>query len=460
MTLPVPRLRSDLVFTSDSVHDPRFQRTLRPRATERRVLDLLRAGVPSLPVLWQRLTAAQRGRGEAPLTPDDLYRRLWGLARDLWFELDVLPAYDRLFAWKPDAVPPDLVPDTSRATFLCTGCGRCCEATDIGPVGRAEAARIAAVVPGFEGHLTWVTDDVAVLGAGCARCPYQRPDGLCVLHGEHGPEAKPLVCRQFPYRFTVVDGRVEVTLDAECWQLPEALAAGRADPEAAARDVQAVWQLGPIVEHLPPVRFADPFTVLDDDAWGAAVAAFDRALGAGALPSEALLDLLRATPRQVPPFLDEAAWARGFGDAFQPATPRQREWALDQLQAHLATWAAGSPWRADLGAALLAGLRRVRDGEPPRPLTPPERELFVLALRTHLDARNVLKKDNLELGVVFLFWRTRLAEASLDATSAIDTLVASNKLPKDRRLGEYFRQNQVLFRRLAEFPVRSVEVRT
>jgi|GEM_PF-2709105 len=451
MTLPVPKLRSDLVFSAESVHDPRFQRTLRPRAPEREVLDLLRSGAPSLPALWRRLARVQAGRGETALTPDDLYRRLWSLARDLWFELDVLPAYDTLFAWKPRTVTPDLPLDTSRATFLCTGCGRCCDATDIGPIGRAEATRLAAVVPGFLEHLTWVTDDVAVLGAGCERCPYKRPDGLCAIHAEHGPEAKPLVCRQFPYRFTRVDGRVEVTLDAECWQLPEALAAGLADPPGAARDVRAVWELGPIVEHLPPVRFADPFTLLDAAGWEGCLAAFDHALEAGAAPSEALLALLRAAPRRTPPFLDEEAWGAAFGADFRATVPRA--WLLGQLRFLLEDWSAGAPWRAALGDPLLRGLAGLQAGTPPRPLSSDERALVVTSIRTHLDACNVLKKDNLELGAVFLYWRTRLAEAAAGSTSAIDTLVASNKLPKDRRLGEYFRQNQVLFRRLAESPV-------
>lgn len=456
---PLPRVRPDLVFSADTVHDPRFQRTLRPRPAERQVLDLLRVRPPSMPDLWRRLAEAQRGRGESPVSPDDLYRRLWSLARDLWFELDVLPAYDRLFAWTPEPLNTELPLDTSKAVFLCTGCGRCCDHTDIGPIGRAEATRIAAAVPGFEAHVSWANDQVGVLAAGCEACPYKRPEGLCAIHGEHGPEAKPLVCRQFPYRFTVLDGRVEVTLDAECWQLPEAQEAGLADPEAARRDVQAVWQLGPIVEHLPPVRFADPFTALTDEAWADALAAFDDALVAGAGPVDALLDLLRAVPRPAPAFLDEASWARDFGPAFRPEPARAEPWLLAQMKSLLEAWRGVAPWRGPLGDLLLLGLQRLASGEPPAPLDAASRAVFVQAARSHLDARNVLKKDNLELGVLSLVWRLRLAEAALGPRSAIDTTVASNKLLKDRRLGEYFRQNQVLFRRLAEAPVRSAEVK-
>ncbi len=456
---PLPRVRPDLVFSPDAVTDARFVRTLRPRPAERDVLDALRAGVASLPLLWSRTNEARRRRGEASQSPDDLYRRLWSLARDLWFELDALPDYDRLFAWLPEPSVRELPLDTSKAVFLCTGCGRCCDHTDVGPIGRAEARRIAGVVPGFETHVSWVNDQVGVLAAGCEACPYKRPDGLCAIHGEHGAEAKPLVCRQFPYRFTVVDGRVEVTLDAECWQLAEALEAGRAAPDDAARDVRAVWELGPIVERLPPVRFADPFTTLPDDAWEAARGVFDREIDAGAGVVEALLELLGAIPRRPPAFLDEAAWAHAFGPAFRPEPTRSEAWLLSQLKSQLAAWRAGAPWRAPLGDLLLVGLQRLAARAPLPPQDATARAVFVQVARSHLDAKNVLKKDNLELGVLSLVWRLRLAEAALGPRSAIDTTVASNKLLKDRRLGEYFRQNQVLFRRLAEAPVESAEER-
>ena len=459
MTVPLPRVRADLVFLPDRVSDARFRRTLKPRPSERRVIDLLRAGVPSLTQLWTRADREQRRRGEPALTADDLYRRLWGLARDLWFEVDALADYDRLLAWTPEPVASDGPLDTTRVAFLCTGCGRCCDHTDIGPVGRAEAARIAAAVPGFDAHLTWVTGQVAVLGAGRERCPYKRPDGLCALHADHGPGAKPLVCRQFPYRFTRADGRVQVTLDAECWQLREALEAGRADPAAALADVRGVWALGPIVDELPPVRFADPFTPLSDDGWAQVEAAFERALADGASAAEAVRAALAVVPRRVPPFLDAAAWAAELGPAFAPAPERQRAWAFAELQRLLADWTAGAPWRRALGEALQQGARRLSDPRAPRPLPPDSRELFALTARSHVQGRNVLKKDNLELGLVFLYWRLRLAEAAAGPISAIDTLVASNKLPKDRRLGEFLRQNQPLFRRLAEARVESTEVR-
>jgi hypothetical protein len=160
----------------------------------------------------------------------------------------------------------------------------------------------------------------------------------------------------------------------------------------------------------------------------------------------------------VPPFLDEAAWVGAFGAAFQPAGPRLGPWAFAELLRLLDAWTAAAPWRTGLGACLQRGARRLAEGRPAAPLTPDERELLVLTARSHLASRNVLKKDNLELGLVGLYWRIRLSEAARGPTSVIDTLVASNKLPKDRRLGEFFRQNQVVFRRLAELPVESLEV--
>ena len=461
------------------VDDPRYSRRLIPRAADASLLEALRAEPRTLEALLET----------SGLSPDDAYRRLWGLARDLWFEIDALPAYDRLFKEAPHGTSSDDgesagIPQSTRGqAFLCTGCGRCCAHTDIGPISGAEVTRIAALVEGFEERCVRVggtapdADALFVLASTTAGCPYLLEDGRCAIHAEHGAAAKPKVCRQFPYRFTVFPATAGkngyagtltppvVTVDGECWDLERALADGEASlfdgqvadgtsdvpaASAAQHEVDQVWAMGPVLERVPSQTFVDPFTPMGTERWEMLRRGVEGDLADGVEPLAALAALLASVERATPDFLNEARWAATYPGRFGRVSPGQVDWLSETLARMVERWAAeGQAWRARLLPILLTGIEALgTEAERDLP-TGAARRLFTRNISTHLLSQNVLKKDNLEYGIVFLYWRMRIARAAGSRHSAVDSLVATNKLLKDRRIGEFFRQNQVLLRRLA-----------
>lgn len=484
----LPRLRKELRWGSTPVpgseagkqqllvDDPRYGRRLAPRAGDAALLEALGAKPASLAALLET----------SGLSPDDAYRRLWGLARDLWFEIDALPAYDRLFQEAPGGMsgadPASLeAPQITREqAFLCTGCGRCCAHTDIGPISGAEVARIDKLVEGFEAQCLRVggtepqADSIFVLASRSTGCPYLLEDGLCAIHAEHGAAAKPNVCRQFPYRFTA--GRSAsgssaptiVTVDGECWDLERALAAGEASVDAretagvtpsealqssaAQAEVAQVWAMGPVLETVPSQGFLDPFTPLDTERWESLRRGVEGDLADGVEPLAALGSLLLNldAASRAPDFLDEARWSAAYPGRFGLVSPGQVDWLSETLARMVERWSAeGQAWRARLLPILLAGIEALgTDAERDLP-GGDARRLFTRNIVTQFASENVTKKDNLEYGIVFLYWRMRIARAALSRHSAVDSMVATNKLLKDRRIGEFFRQNQVLLRRLA-----------
>jgi Fe-S-cluster containining protein len=448
--IPLPTVRTDLRWSADGAVDPRFRRVLRPRPVDRAVLDALRAEDACLDSV---LDASGLG-------PDDLFRRLYALGRDLFFESPALEAYDRLFAWRPGP-PPTPAPEPRMARdawFACTGCGECCRATDIGPIRRAEAERISARVEGFEERLIPVTDELAVLAPDEDGCAWLCDDGRCDIHARHGVDAKPGVCRQFPYRFTVDGDQVIASLDAECWDLARARAAGDADAAAARREMLAAWGRDPVIEPVPPVRLADPFHELSREAWSDFARRVDEGLSAERDACAALVKALEACSPAPPIWLDAALWRARFGPTFGLAGERQLTWLRGALSDQIEAWVeGGAPWRARLAPLMLAGVAGLGGVRDRAPEDPAERALEAAVVRSHLDSLNLLKKDNLELGTVSLYWRIRIVRAARADHSAIDTSIAVNKLQKDRRIGEFFRQNLIIMRRLS-LPKSATEV--
>lgn len=77
----------------------------------------------------------------------------------------------------------------------CTGCGACCQGAvvhlselEIARV-REQASELGIEDPVVDRRLRWEG----------GRCVFLQADALCRIHGRFGGEAKPLICRQFPF---------------------------------------------------------------------------------------------------------------------------------------------------------------------------------------------------------------------------------------------------------------------
>jgi Fe-S-cluster containining protein len=108
--------------------------------------------------------------------------------------------------------------------YQCTGCGDCCRGWSV-PLLPGEGDRFralaAALIPveRLKGAIHGArAGGVAVeaLGGAGGRCAALADDDRCVVHAEHGGDAKPLACRLFPFTFVATPSEVRVSLSFAC----------------------------------------------------------------------------------------------------------------------------------------------------------------------------------------------------------------------------------------------------
>lgn len=106
--------------------------------------------------------------------------------------------------------------------FTCTQCGDCCRAWNVA-LGPGEAQRIGAL--DWRGRAEHLAGAPVTAPFGAARRLARRDDGACVFLGERnqclihenfGEEAKPLLCRMYPFAFHPLAGRVGIDASFYC----------------------------------------------------------------------------------------------------------------------------------------------------------------------------------------------------------------------------------------------------
>ena len=157
----------------------------------------------------------------------------------------------------------DALPFAFRAGLkhACQASGGCCSGTDVGPLSaevvrpleeRDWGERVPARAEGvplfrtgsFGGETIWLT------GSHEGACVFLNDDKLCQVHAELGAEAKPAICRQFPYLFTrTPDGELAVSIQMECRSYLRAKAAAGPTPEIEG-DLRALVESGAFVQEV------------------------------------------------------------------------------------------------------------------------------------------------------------------------------------------------------------------
>lgn len=106
----------------------------------------------------------------------------------------------------------------------CCGCGVCCRGSMI-PLDGDELERLGQ--QGWDKHPDYRSTRV-VVGKGLwkkrfrlakrsdGRCVFLKSDGRCRIHEEHGPAAKPLICRMFPFQLVPLDKFAYLTARRSC----------------------------------------------------------------------------------------------------------------------------------------------------------------------------------------------------------------------------------------------------
>ncbi len=95
----------------------------------------------------------------------------------------------------------------------CTGCGGCCHGVVVF-LNLEEAARVRGFAAAA-GQPDPVVDRRLAFADGL--CPFQGEDELCRLHTQHGLEAKPLLCQQYPLVLTRTEQGLRAGVDPGCY---------------------------------------------------------------------------------------------------------------------------------------------------------------------------------------------------------------------------------------------------
>ena len=332
--MPLPKPRHDVhLVTRDGgrsiIHDPATGRRIGLDAVGTRVFRSLNSarsvtalvaniglGADVAAVLQRLRFLAQQALLEGPRS--DRLRRAYGSSQ-------VTTAVRA-----PSELPLGTEP---RLKHACQACGSCCSATDVGPLPKLVVQRVLAhdwsdltgdapaeslfrevEIGGQKAYLAAMKDD---------QCVFLDEDRLCRIHGRLGVDKKPVPCRQFPYVFTRVGDRIDVSLQMECRAFDRAQSAAVPTSESEV-DIRALLSIGAPVHSVPAVlTFADGIVLgrSDYDAIEsgaiAAIRAVDLALGPAAVLRafgsimSAAVEGVRDPIRAAEPFIEDGVRAPG-----------------------------------------------------------------------------------------------------------------------------------------------------
>lgn len=148
------------------------------------------------------------------------------------------------------ATVPLLIREDAR--FGCTMCGSCCGGHNVGPVLDDTLAALVEKLPALrpkmrvdKGYFFEIATgpgrpDAAFCHSEDGWCVFLTDERRCLIHQEHGGDAKPRACQLFPYQFIATPSGVAVSLQSECRGFVEAKEGPRlVDQEAEIRRLLA-----------------------------------------------------------------------------------------------------------------------------------------------------------------------------------------------------------------------------
>ncbi len=109
----------------------------------------------------------------------------------------------------------------------CQACGSCCSSTDVGPLNIEQVQRINShdwtdIIPDLDTNedlfrtAKFGEKSIVLTEMRNDQCIFLSDDKLCLVHRHLGADYKPTQCRQFPYVFSFVNDRIDVSLSMEC----------------------------------------------------------------------------------------------------------------------------------------------------------------------------------------------------------------------------------------------------
>lgn len=249
----------------------------------------------------------------------------------------------------------------SGARWSCRGCGACCRGFSFGPVepdiiAGLEAADIAALWPPAA-ERPWHTTEAgpdgrpaAYLASVDGHCIFLQDDQRCAVHRLLGGDRKPWFCREYPfYPVEDTDGRVSVTVRADCGGLHESFADGQPLTEQLP-EILSLPRVVPRTRFDAPRVLLLPGVAIPADAWKQVEPHLLDHLAAPRQPEAAIASTrahLYALIQRPPPAPDPARYRAAMAAVLSALPPTA---AID---AALARWDGRIPAVDDEGARYL-----------------------------------------------------------------------------------------------------------
>lgn len=338
----LPAVRSDLSVDSNSgvdatthpfvVVDRRLDHQLKIEEAGRELIQFL-----SEERSYGSIAAHFRAAGNA-LDPLTLFSYVSYFYRFNLFDGARFERYASWFDHEQADHPTELI-FTPEARHLCQASGSCCGHTDIGPIPAERKRRLLSTdwTP-LIAHIAnndALFDDVEVTGEHAPQitllkrgrqdyCSFLDDDKLCTVHKTLGYEAKPLICRQFPFVFTQTPAGIAVSIMMECRDY--IAAKSKSGPLQVDRyeALQRLVDEGATVHRMPRVIPVDQHLFLDHARYQALEAELLRTLAQDAPIASTLLNLRDTVSKTIGLLQEEQGVAPDFISrrAWKPLIPR------------------------------------------------------------------------------------------------------------------------------------------
>jgi Fe-S-cluster containining protein len=366
------------------------------------------------------------------------------------------------------ATVPLLIREDAR--FGCTMCGSCCGGHNVGPVLddtlAALADKLGALKPKMrvdKGYFFPIATgpgqpDAAMCQSEDGWCVFLTDARRCLIHQEHGGDAKPRACQLFPYQFIATPAGVAVSLASECRGFVEAKDGPRlVDQEAELRRLLAKL---PALARARAAVAVDGTALVDWATYEDIEARLHAAVDAHASDDVAAVLAMRAV--LAGPGEAAAAEPAELAAALAALVEAMRQTVAELREAHGApteTAVAHVDALDGLDAAL-GGLCGRLDRVATRLDREPLRELFVAMAHHHLMSKQLLAAPALTraLGRFACGWflakslalaRARAAKRRhLVAQDVQDAIVVIGPLFCAEAFGAWFRQHDAAIQRL------------
>ena len=188
----------------------------------------------------------------------------------------VKPRIRQTFWVRPGQIPSRQFSIIPEARFSCVACGTSCRSLQLGPLLPADVDRLLALdwperdpqryfVDQFDEPL----DAKSALAEGrevflrrsSGGCHFLRADNLCDVHARFGADAKPLICRMFPYQYRATPRGIAVAMRfGECMSAPAALGGAKVAEQRG--DLEKMLDQHGSMPLIPPLVWLDGGTLI------------------------------------------------------------------------------------------------------------------------------------------------------------------------------------------------------